>query len=247
MRKSILNVLRVLGVMFLLPWGVQAAEGDRRAASALNTKGYHAYKAGEFSKALGLFKRSVKADPTYGQAHYNLACTMGVLRKKEGACGEHEIYLEEIISSLHKTLEYLPSKRSKMLTDKDLTPVHDTFAWQKIRGLTVATTEEVQQILVAVSWFGPAPGAFGPIGGFDFYENGTFNYWYLDFTNDDVTRKQVTGEYEVSGNRVKFNFDIMQEKSGSFQGSLTENGSLILEGEDAPEGPYSDDRSDCSA
>jgi hypothetical protein len=53
--------------------------------------------------------------------------------------------------------------------------------------------------------------------------------------------------YVVSGNRVEFTFDIMQEKSGSFQGSLTENGLLILEGEDAPEGPYSDDRSDCSA
>jgi hypothetical protein len=46
---------------------------------------------------------------------------------------------------------------------------------------------------------------------------------------------------------VKFSFDMMQEKSGSFQGTLTEKGELILEGEDAPEGPYSDDRSDCSA
>jgi tetratricopeptide (TPR) repeat protein len=234
------GMLFSLGVIF-------AAEGGRHAATDLNSKGYHAYQAGQFSKALELFKQSVAADPTYGQAHYNLACTMGVLRQKEGACGEHEVYLEDIIHSLHETLKYLPSKRDKMLTDPDLVPVHDTFAWQKIRGLSVATTEDVKKILIAVSWFGPAPGAFGPMGGFNFHENGTFSYWYLDFANNDVVRKQVTGEYEVSGNRVKFTFDIMQEKSGSFQGTMTENGSLILEGEEAPEGPYSDDRSDCSA
>jgi hypothetical protein len=101
--------------------------------------------------------------------------------------------------------------------------------------------------LVAVSWFGPAPGAFGPMGGFNFHEEGTFSYWYLDFVDDEVVRKQVTGEYEVSGNKVKFTFDIMQEKKGTFQGILTEKGELIFKGDAAPEGPYSDDRSDCSA
>lgn len=233
--------------LLLFSGGVVAEQDSTGTASALNTRGYHAYKTGEFSKALDLFKQAVKIDPTYGQAHYNLACTLGVLRQKEGPCGNHEVYLEDIINSLHSTLKYLPAKREKMLADPDLKPVHDTFAWQKIRGLTISTTDEVKQILVAVSWFGPAPGAFGPMGGFNFLEDGTFSYWYLDFTNDEVVKKQVTGEYVVSGNRVEFTFDIMQEKSGSFQGTLTENGLLILEGKDAPEGPYSDDRSDCSA
>ncbi len=247
MLKPWQSCLLFLGLILFSVDSLLAEGGGRKAASALNTKGYHAYKAGEFSRALELFKQSVKIDPTYGQAHYNLASTLGVLRKREGPCGEHEVYLEDIIHSLHETLKYLPSKREKMLIDPDLIPVHDTFAWQKIRGLSPTTTEEVKQILVAVSWFGPAPGAFGPIGGFDFLEDGTFSYWYLDFASEDVVRKQVTGEYEVSGSRVKFTFDIMQEKSGSFQGTLTEDGSLILEGEGAPEGPYSDDRSDCSA
>lgn len=233
--------------LFLFSGGVVAEPDHAGSASSLNTKGYLAYKAGEFSKALDLFKQAVKTDPRYGLAHYNLACTLGVLHQKEGPCGNHEVYLGDIIKSLHNTLKYLPAKREKMLTDPDLKPVHDTFAWQKIRGLSVTTTEEVQQILVAVSWFGPAPGAYGPMGGFDFLEDGTFSYWYLDLTNDDVVKKQVTGEYTVSENRVKFTFDIMQERSGSFQGTLTKNGLLILEGEGVPEGPYSDDRSDCSA
>jgi len=247
MFKPCRSCLVFLGMLIFSTSSLFAEGVGRKAASALNTNGYHAYKVGEFSRALGLFKQSVKSDPTYGQAHYNLASTLGVLRKKEGACGEHEVYLEDIISSLHKTLECLPSKRERMLKDSDLIPVHDTFAWQKIRGLLTTTTEDVKKILVAVSWFGPAPGAFGPIGGFDFLEYGTFSYWYLDFTNDDVVRKQVTGEYEVSGNRIKFTFDMMQDKSGSFQGQLTEQGELILKGEGAPEGPFSDDRSDCSA
>jgi tetratricopeptide (TPR) repeat protein len=247
MLKQPFTCLLLLGLALFPGGSLVAEQGPSGTASSLNSRGYHAYKAGEFSKALDLFKQAVKADPTYGQAHYNLACTLGVLRQKEGACGEHEVYLEDIIHSLHKTLKYLPLKRDKMLADPDLTPVYDTFAWQKIRGLSVTTTDEVKQILVAVSWFGPAPGAFGPIGGFDFLADGTFSYWYLDLTSDEVVRKQVTGEYEVSGSRVKFTFDIMQEKSGSFEGTLTENGLLILEGEGAPEGPYSADRSDCSA
>ena len=247
MLKPWQSCLLFFGLILLSVGSAFAEGGNRESASALNAKGYHAYKAGEFSRALELFKQSVKSDPTYGQAHYNLASTLGVLRKKEGPCGEHEVYLEDIISSLHETLKYLPSKREKMLIDPDLTPVHDTFAWQKIRGLSPTTTEDVKQILVAVSWFGPAPGAFGPIAGFDFLDNGTFSYWYLDLANDEVARKQVTGTYEVSGNIVNITFDMMQEKSGTFQGIVTEKGSLILEDEGGPVGPYSDDRSDCSA
>ncbi len=224
-----------------------ADDGGRTAATVLNSNGYRAYKGGEFGKALDLFKRAVQADPTYGQAHYNLACTLGVLRQKEGACGEHEVYLEDIIHSLHQTLHYLPSKRDKMLSDPDLNPVHATFAWQMIKGVSPNTSEGVSQILAAVSWFGPAPGAFGPVSGFDFLEDGTFSYWFLDVTGDEVVKKQVTGTYEVSGNSVTITFDIMQEKSGTFRGELTEKGSLIFQGEGAPEGPYSDDRSDCSA
>ncbi len=186
MLRMCLIYLVLPGLIFISPETCVSAESARQVASALNTKGYHAYKAGQFSKALSLFKESVATDSTYGQGHYNLASTLGVLRQQEGPCGDHEVYLDDIIRSLHETLRYLPSKLAKMLTDPDLLPVHDTFAWQKIRGLATSNTEDVWQILVAVSWYGPARGAFGPIGGLDFSSDGTFSYWYLVIGDDVV-------------------------------------------------------------
>jgi tetratricopeptide (TPR) repeat protein len=212
-------------------------------AIALNTRGYQAYQAGDYAKALALFRQAVKEDPTYGQAHYNLACTLGVLRQTEGPC-VHDAYLNQINDSLLATLRYLPSKRGKMLKDPDLIPVHSTFAWQKIRGLSTETTADVRQILVAVAWFGPAPGAHGPIGGFDFHEDGRFTHWYLDFSGE-ISRQSKSGRYEVDANRVTFLFEGAPDQN--FEGTLTRDGLLLLEGEHAPQGPYSDDPSDCSA
>ena len=116
-----------------------------------------------------------------------------------------------------------------------------------IRGLSTHATDDVRQILVAVSWFGPAPGAFGPMSGFDFHTGGAFDYWFLVFVDDRVEQKSVTGTFEVSGNKIEIVFDKGQARSGSFQGRLTEKGALVFAGEDAPDGPYTDDRSDCSA
>jgi len=247
MPKPWLICLVLLGLVTVSMECVSAEGVGRKAASALNTKGYRAYKAGQLSKALVLFQQSVKTDPTYGQAHYNLASTLGVLRKKEGPCGYNEVYLDDIIHSLQETLKYLPSKREKMLTDADLTPVHDTFKWQMIRGLSTDKTEDVKQILVAVAWFGPAPGAFGPDGGFNFSDKDTFTYWFLEFVNDNVVHTNVSGQFQVSGNNLTIVFDKGQARSGTFQGKLTPDGLLTFEGEGAPKGPFSDDRSDCSA
>ncbi len=246
MLRMCLIYLVLPGLIYISPETGFSDYSVRQAASALNTQGYRAYKAGEFSNALGLFKRSVETDPTYGQGHYNLASTMGVLRQQEGPCGDHEVYLDEIIRSLHETLKYFPLKLEKMLADPDLTPVHDTFAWQKIRGLTTSSTKDVEKILMAVAWFGPARGGFGPIGGFDFNSDGTFSYWFL-VIGDDVVQKRVSGKYSVSDNGVEIIFDPGQEKGGSFQGRLSKEGVLTFEDEGAPKGPYTDDRDECSA
>ena len=67
MPKLWLICLVLLGLVTVSMECVSAGETERKAASALNTKGYHAYKAGQLSKALVLFQQSVKTDPTMGR------------------------------------------------------------------------------------------------------------------------------------------------------------------------------------
>jgi hypothetical protein len=51
-----------------------ASPTNRRAAAAANTAGMQHYRSGEFSLAAEQFRAALKADESYVNAHYNLAC-----------------------------------------------------------------------------------------------------------------------------------------------------------------------------
>lgn len=56
---------------------------DEDKAKELNTIGYELYKSGEYEKALDYFSKSFKENNEYLFAHYNYACTLGVLMQQD--------------------------------------------------------------------------------------------------------------------------------------------------------------------
>lgn len=217
---------------------------DRKTAIELNRQGYELYKQKKHGEAIRAFQKAVEADQTYGQAHYNLACTHGLLRKIQKEPCTYESYKSVIVEHLKQTLKYMPEKRTKMLQDSDLNEVHDTYGWQIIKGCSPETTKGVTDILIHVTWYGPAPGCYGPANGLDFQPNGTVLFWRLEIGEGFPERVYLKGTYQVAGNKIKFQFKNKVFGKNSFTGTLTGQGEIIIKG-----GPqkFSDDPDECSA
>lgn len=207
-------------------------------AQTLNREGFALYRQAKYGEAVERFRAAIAADPTCGLAHYNLACTLGVLRKKGRVC-DFDAYRGDIVDHLQKALKYLPEKRAKMLTDPDLATVHDTFGFQLIRGLSPRKTADVKMILCNVNWYGPAPGAYGPMSGIAFKRDGSLRWWTLD--PETGKRAYREGAYTVDGNRVTVIFSGQQKR---LEGKLHADGGLTFDG---MKEPFTDDPDECSA
>jgi tetratricopeptide (TPR) repeat protein len=224
----------------VLAWGGEAAA---RSARALNTKGYSLYKKKRYAEALKLFQEAVDADDGYALAHYNLACTYGVLRKKDKVC-EHDAYRGTITQHLQKAIKNDPKLKKRMRADADLQPVHDTFAWQVMIGLSPRKTADVKRILRAVSWFGPSPGAYGPTGGVTF-KGRTVEVWKQTFNEEgDVGQKRYKGTFVVKGSSVTIRLKKALDGTKVFKGTLGADGELSFPGS---LGKFTDDPDECSA
>ena len=240
--KAPLSLPILIFVLFALSG---PASADERAAKALNARGYELYKQKKYEEALELFQKSVEADETYGQAHYNIACTLCVLRKLKMIC-EHDAYRGDIICHLQLTLKYMPTKKAKMLADSDLTPVHDTFGWQMLKGLSPDDPAHLAAILTNVRWYGPAPGVYGPMSGIEFKADGSFRHWRLNIDTDSPRKQYSSGKYSVGKGKIKLIFDRKPEKTNGkreFTGHLSRSGVLQIEELES----FTDDPDECSA
>jgi tetratricopeptide (TPR) repeat protein len=220
---------------------------DAHAVSArdLNTEGYRLYLKEKFPEALDYFRRAVAADPDYALARYNLACTLGVLRKQgpEAVC-RYDAYKSAILDQLEEAVRLDPKTREKMQTDTDLDTVRDTVRYLRLLGYSSANQDDVGAILVAVSWFGPAPGAFGPAAAVDFRADGTLTLTLLDTTGEEVKHTEFEGTYIVSASRITIILDRPIDGVSRFEGGMLPGGSLDVPG--LP-GPFSDDPHECEA
>jgi len=199
------------------------------------------YKKGRFDRAVAEFEAAVKADSTYQWGHYNLACTLGILRSKGSVCS-NDAYKGRITGHLKIFLQLKPELREKMRKDSDLTSVRDTFVFQTLIGLSATNTDDVTQLLQRVSWYRPGNGVWGPEGGADFKSGGVVKFWDIaDFQTGD--RRASTGRYRVEGNKVFLEF----KETGGPRGmilTLAPDGGLIS---DDGSTVFNDDPDDCSA
>ncbi len=205
-----------LALAFLL-----GATAEPLSASELNAQGYRLYREGAYARAVEAFEAAISRDPRHALAHYNLACTLGVLRKKGKTC-EYDAVRERILEHLQIAVELDPGHRKKMRNDPDFDAVRDTVAYQRLCGLSLARPRDRLRILQAVTWYGPAQGAYGPMQGARFHRDGTVSWWFLELVDDGVRRHALKGKYRLEGRRLRLEF----EDQRSLEGRMTDNGSI---------------------
>ncbi len=212
----------------------------KNQAIALNTKGFRLYKRRKYAEAARYFRKAVQLDARYALAHWNLACTLGVLRKLRQIC-PNRAYLSEIVKHLKRAVELDKRYKSKMLTDKDLDPVRPTLGYQELLGYSAARVRDLGHLLMAVNWYGPTEGAFGHTKRLDFKKNSRVVLHYLD--KNTFKWHRISGRYRLRGRRV---IVILQRPLGEhrrFIGRLSKKGSLRVR----RLATFTDQPSDCDA
>src|SRR5262249_37193665 len=98
-----------------------ALDKDPQRAEAYNGVGVTFYARGDLEEALAWYKRSLEADPRFGDAFYNMACNQALQSKRELAFR----YLR--MAALNHYQE-----REAMEKDGDLASLHDDAQWRDI-------------------------------------------------------------------------------------------------------------------
>lgn len=214
--KSILKALLMGLILTVFPVYTFANYSGADLARELNSKGYNLYKQAKYEKALEMFKKSYEADDTYYLAHYNFACTLGVLMKKE-----YEFWYdrkEEAIEHIKRVVELKPSYVDQIKKDPDLDLLRGRFNYYLALGLLPNKTDDVKRILSGLSWYIEGPGIYQYIGGASFALDNTFYLWYYSttFFRDSKSNKlEYRGIYSVNGNRIvlRLNKEMLRKRN----------------------------------
>jgi len=207
-------------------------------------RGYRLYKQKKYARALKYFRKTVEADDKYALAHYNLACVLAIMRSKGKIC-EYDAYQGSIMDHLEKSIELDPRRLKRAKVDPDLKSVHGTFRYQKLLGRDPTKPGDIKKILTAIAWYGPSPGAYGPVAGMKFLKEGRVEFWSLDAQSDTIKRVYHTGFYSVEGGKVIIQFGrAIQEGNATFLGTIRPDGVLEIPSMGTN---FTDDPDECSA
>ncbi|WP_244594331.1 tetratricopeptide repeat protein [Leptospira ryugenii] len=152
-----------------------------------NQKAIEAFYKKDWAEAEKWFLESLKINPKDPYANYNLACLYSIrLNECEELSNEDTIY-----TLLQTAVEAKPSYRSLMLKDKDLSLLRSTYRFNTIAGLPK------QEIFTKIHWYGPSPGAYGPVSSIVFEANGRFTFSMVQFRENDgaLERPKFAGTY----------------------------------------------------
>lgn len=196
-------------------------------ARELNDKGYNEYKKGNYKTALDLFKQSMEFDYKFYLSHYNYACTLGMLMKKDYP--EWYEHKKEMIDHLSKVKELKPDYINKIKTDPDIDPVRKEFGYMLMLGYSPSKSEDVKQILQQLNWYIEGQGIFSYAGGVKFNKDSTVTLWYYspDFFKDYNTgaKYEATGKYTVNGNKITIELDKKMLRKKNWN-DIVNNGSI---------------------
>ena len=210
-------------------------------AGKLNAAGFKLYQAGKYEEALEKFEAAVAEDERHALAHYNLAATLGVFRKKNQVC-EHDAYRSNVLDHLERAVQLDPRRKQRMQEDADFDSVRDTFRYQKLLGLSVK--RDAKRLLEAITWYGPAPGAFGNTMVMTFKPEGRFSLALMDLDEEGAPKwDSYAGRVVVKGVKVTLTLERALKGKTVLTGELTDEGVLRFEGLE----PLTDQRSECEA
>ncbi|BDA77796.1 hypothetical protein LPTSP3_g07260 [Leptospira kobayashii] len=205
-----------------------------------NKKGIDALYKKDYPKAIEYFSETLKHSPTDAFANYNLACTYSILLSQcEDVKDENEIY-----KLLQKAIKSKPAYKNKLLNDQDLEILRGRYKFNEIAGITK------RNILTKVTWYGPSPGAYGPLDQFSFFEDGTFVYTKKLFDEGALAQESYSGSYSwETDSKFQIQFKEKSPLSGEaqkqkFQRVKYSEGILEIQGF---EHSFSDSSDRCSA
>jgi len=208
-------------------------------AKALNTEGFRLYQAGHYPEALEKFQEAARQAPDYALARYNVAATLGRLRKQGKVC-EYSAHRDVIVEHLTQAVKLDARRLARAKVDRDLDPIRDTLGWQRLLGRSPERDADVSLLLPAVSWFGPGVGVYGTTQGLRFQGNGRAVLWLKQVGENGIPQpREVAGTYSVRGRQV----ELRLKGRAPLVGTLTDTGALTF-----PElGTFTDSPSECDA
>lgn len=219
---------------------VLAAPSSAQSARALNTEGFRLYQAGKYPEALEKFEAAAQADPKLALAHYNVAATLGVLRKQGQIC-PYSAHRETILERLNTAVKLDPRRLTRAKEDADLDPIRDTVGWQRLLGRSPAKQADVPEILRRVTWYSPGEGVYGSTRKLTFPDGKRVVLWrrVLDDDANPGRAEEVTGTYTLQGRTLTLSFPGRKP----VRGTMTPRG--VLEFEEL--GRFLDSPSECEA
>jgi hypothetical protein len=146
MRVAIISCLFVVVI-----WDTPSHAISARSRQ-LNSAGMNFYKKGKLVEASHSFSKAIEVDKTNYLAHYNLACTLCLVREKSGPCGEVDASLNTILFYLERSIELSPERRQRMVRDADLKCLHSTLKYNLLAGKSLDDPGDLREMIGQVRW-----------------------------------------------------------------------------------------------
>jgi hypothetical protein len=233
--------LPLLALLLALPAAAQPAPSAPSAPSAreLNTAGFRLYQDGKYPEALEKFRAAAQADPQHALAQYNVAATLGVLRKQGQVCN-YDAYRGTILQYLTAAVKLDPKRLKRAKEDADLDPIRDTVGWQRLLGRSPTRAADVPELLRQVSWYGPGVGVYGTLVTLRFEPGGKVVLNKKTPQDEGPPKAEaITGTYSVKGTQVQ----VLLPGEKPDTGRLDAQGTLTFK----KLGAFTDSPSECEA
>lgn len=212
------------------------ATGD---AQALNVAGMRCYDRGELGVAARHFRAALEKDPAHVLAHYNLACTLSLLRAKGEIC-PNDAYVGEILTHLRESVRLDERRRARLVADSDLESVHHTLGYLALAGKDLTRPPVLEAELPGFVLYGPSNGAFGHRLEVHLHADGKATWRTMNLGDDgSVSWAESTATWEASApSRI-----ALTHGGTTTELTVTDDGRFTPDQGDA----FTDHPDDCSA
>lgn len=190
----------------ILPKGKKVENIDISSFTAqeLNDLSYNYYQKKDYINALKYWRKTVKRYPQFAMGHYNLSCVINILIDRDGcsAMEQYNISKEKAVKHLGESIKYQKDRWSRMQKDNDLTSLKKTYAYQKLLGVNLKKSKNIQKLLTRLDW-----RVFNKPNNPHFIANIKFNA--------KITSNKGSFKYQIISS------GLSKEKTGIYNGNYT--------------------------